>query len=93
MLFSTKKERKEKFLWKILLLPMSRRYLISCFNSCFIYSKNVDKKWTNEDVMWTNEDKIFHKRGRIVDERGRCALTCPRNAGIIAVEIKSERKC
>lgn len=33
------------------------------------------------------------ERGRIVDERGRCALTCPRNGGIIAVEIKLERKC
>lgn len=43
--------------------------------------------------MWMNEDKIFHKRGRIVDERGRCALTCPRHGGIIAVEIKLERKC
>lgn len=43
--------------------------------------------------MWTNEDKIFHKRGRIVDERGRYVLTRPRNGGIIAVEIKSERKC
>nr|DAH46150.1 MAG TPA: hypothetical protein [Caudoviricetes sp.] len=26
MPFSTKKERKEKFLWKILLLAISRRY-------------------------------------------------------------------
>lgn len=42
--------------------------------------------------MWTNEDKIFRKRGRIVDERGRSVLTCPRCGGIIAVEIKSERK-
>mgnify|MGYP004472425557 FL=1 len=66
--------------------------LISCFNSCFIYSKNVDKKWTNEDGMWTNEDKIFRKRGRIVDERGRNVLTCPRYSGIMAVEIKTERK-
>ena len=93
MLFSTKKKEKKSFCGKFYYFLLVEDILISCFNSCFIYSKNVDKKWTNEDGLWTNEDKIFHKRGRIVDERGRYVLTRPRNGGIIAVEIKSERKC
>ena len=93
MLFSTKKKEKKSFCGKFYYFLLVEDILISCFNSCFIYSKNVDKKWTNEDGLWTNEDKMFHERGRIVDERGRCALTCPRKGGIIAVEIKLERKC
>ena len=49
----------------------------------------MDERGRNVDERGQKMDE----RGRNVDERGRCALTCPRNGGIIAVEIKSERKC
>ena len=49
----------------------------------------MDERGRNVDERGQKMDE----RGRNVDERGRYVFTCPRNCGIIAVEIKSERKC